>query len=125
MSSRFFTLKGRVSQIGLLLLLLMMMMPSIVELQSTGALFLVLKNKNTTPLLWCWTATKYKQTLACLSKLQLLCVHPSLVVDAEGGGKRREMSKDVELSGKLMVLRELLWDAGIGERYCRSKPRRL
>lgn len=57
-----------------------------------------------------------KQTLACLSKLQLLCVHPSLVVDTEDGEKRREMSKVVELSGKLMALRELLWDAGIGER---------
>ena len=46
-------------------------------------------------------------------------MHPSLVVDtaAEGEEKRREMGKDVELSGKLMALRELLWDAGIGERY--------
>ena len=62
--------------------------------------------------------TQNEQTLACLSKLQLLCVHPSLVVDAtaEGGEKRREMSKNVGLSGKLMALRELLWDAGIGER---------
>lgn len=67
----------------------------------------------------CWNATENDQTLACLSKLQLLCVHPSLVVDtaAEGEEKRREMGKDVELSGKLMALRELLWDAGIGERY--------
>lgn len=67
----------------------------------------------------CRNATENKQTLACLSKLQLLCVHPSLVVDAaaEHGEKRREMGKDVKLSGKLMALRELLWDAGIGERY--------
>lgn len=65
----------------------------------------------------CWNATENKQTLACLSKLQLLCVHPSLVVAAEDGKKRREMSRDVELSGKLMALRELLWDAGIGKRY--------
>lgn len=64
----------------------------------------------------CWIVVENNQTLACLSKLQLLCVHPSLVVDAEDGGKRREMGKDVQLSGKLMVLRELLWDAGIGER---------
>ncbi|CAB1096075.1 unnamed protein product [Ectocarpus sp. CCAP 1310/34] len=54
------------------------------------------------------------QTLACLSKLQLLCVHPSLVAPEEGT-KRREMSEDVKLSGKLMALRELLWDAGIGK----------
>lgn len=57
----------------------------------------------------------YRQTLACLSKLQLLCVHPALVTSDEEP-KRREMIKDVRLSGKLMVLRELLWDAGIGER---------
>lgn len=61
------------------------------------------------------------QALACLSKLQLLCVHPVLVAEKEqeeeGDGNRRAMSGDVRLSGKLMALRELLWDAGIGERY--------
>lgn len=56
------------------------------------------------------------QTLACLSRLQLLCVHPALVL-AEESDKRRAASKNLHLSGKLMALRELLWDAGIGERY--------
>lgn len=46
----------------------------------------------------------------------MLCVHPALVL-AEGNQKRREASQDISLSGKLMALRELLWDAGIGERY--------
>ncbi|CAM9115468.1 unnamed protein product [Laminaria digitata] len=55
------------------------------------------------------------QALRCLSKLQLLCVHPALVA-AERELKGREASRDVRLSGKLMALRELLWNAGIGKR---------
>lgn len=66
------------------------------------------------------------KALACLAKLQLLCVHPSLVAGAtaapaEGGGNKRVTSTprtDARLSGKLMALKELLWDAEIGERYC-------
>ncbi|CAM9956577.1 unnamed protein product, partial [Sphacelaria rigidula] len=55
------------------------------------------------------------QALACLSRLQLLCVHPALVL-AEGSNKRRVAAEDVRLSGKLVALRELLWGAGIGKR---------
>lgn len=63
------------------------------------------------------------KALACLAKLQLLCVHPSLVAvgaaaAAEGDGNKRVTPRtDARLSGKLMALKELLWDAGIGERY--------
>lgn len=35
------------------------------------------------------------------------------------------MSEDVKLSGKLMALRELLWDAGIGKRYFMSQHSEL
>lgn len=55
------------------------------------------------------------QALVCLSKLQLLCVHPALV--AKGEDAVHDWAReDIRLSGKLMALRELLWDAGIGER---------
>ena len=50
-------------------------------------------------------------------RLQLLCVHPSLVAE-EGELKGPDASRDVRLSGKLMALKELLWNAGIGKRYC-------
>jgi superfamily II DNA or RNA helicase len=54
--------------------------------------------------------------LKWLTVLQRLCVHPALAIPegANHANRKEELLASLETSGKLVALRQLLWDAGIG-----------